>query len=70
VNGFQVLLGLGALAVGCLNLFFPHVAFFLQEGWKFRDVEPSDLFITLTQVSGIVFIGIGVLVLALGLVLG
>ena len=70
MNGFQVFLGLGALAIGGLNLFFPQIAFFLQEGWKFRDVKPSDLFITLTQISGIVFIGIGVLVLALGLVLG
>jgi hypothetical protein len=51
-----------------VNLFVPHVAFFFQEGWKFRDAKPSNLFITITQISGIVFIGIGVLVLALGLV--
>ncbi len=58
-----LLLGFGAIAVGCVNLFFPHAVFFLQEGWKFRDVKPSDLFIMLTQMVGLVFAFVGAVIL-------
>ena len=58
-----LLLGLGAIAVGCVNLFFPQAVFFLQEGWKFRDVKPSDLFIMLTQMAGLAFLFGGAIIL-------
>ena len=66
----HVFVALCAFAIGGVNLFLPELAFFFREGWKFKDAKPSELFITLTQVSGMVFIAIGVLVLILGLVLG
>ena len=65
-----VFLALVALAVGCVNLFLPQAVFFLREGWKFRDAKPSELFLLLTQISGMVFIAIGALVLIFGLLLG
>lgn len=41
----------------------PEVGFFLEEGWKFRDAEPSDLYLGVTRFSAAVA-GIACLVLA------
>ena len=58
-----LLLGFGAIVVGCVNLFYPQAVFFLQEGWKFQDVKPSNLFIMLTQMAGLVFAFVGAVIL-------
>ncbi|MEI7058869.1 DUF6199 family natural product biosynthesis protein [Nocardioides sp. CCNWLW239] len=41
----------------------PEVGFFLEEGWKFRDAEPSDLYLGVTRFSAAVA-GIACLVFA------
>lgn len=47
----------------------PEVGFFLEEGWKFRDAEPSDLYLGLTRISAAIA-GIGCLVIAAVLAFG
>lgn len=41
----------------------PEVGFFLEEGWKFRDAEPSDLYLGVTR-FGAAVTGIALLVFA------
>jgi hypothetical protein len=55
------------LVLGGLWSFFiaarPDVGFFLEEGWKFRDAEPSDLYLGVTR-FGAAIAGIACLVFA------
>jgi hypothetical protein len=52
------------LAAGLLNLLNPRLGWYLGEGWKFRDAEPSDLTLGVGRVVGGVLslVGIGLLV--------
>ncbi|MEU6137584.1 DUF6199 family natural product biosynthesis protein [Nocardioides sp. NPDC047086] len=43
--------------------FKPRVGFFLEEGWKFRDAEPSDLYLGVTRIGSFVG-GVAALVMA------
>lgn len=47
----------------------PEVGFFLEEGWKFRDAEPSDLYLGMTRISAAIA-GVGCLVIAAVLAFG
>lgn len=55
------------LVLGAMWSFFiaarPEVGFFLEEGWKFRDAEPSDLYLGVTR-FGSAIVGIALLVFA------
>lgn len=55
------------LVLGAAWSFFiaarPEVGFFLEEGWKFRDAEPSDLYLGVTR-FGAAVTGIALLVFA------
>lgn len=55
------------LVLGAAWSFFiaarPEVGFFLEEGWKFRDAEPSDLYLGVTR-FGAAATGIALLVFA------
>jgi hypothetical protein len=45
--------GIFLFVFGIISIFFPRVIFFFQEGWKFQDAEPSDLFIFMTRAAGV-----------------
>lgn len=49
-----VLIGLGTLAV--VN---PRLAWYLSDGWKFRDAEPSDAALVMARIGGVVTVLIG-----------
>lgn len=55
------------LVLGAAWSFFiaarPEVGFFLEEGWKFRDAEPSDLYLGVTRFGSAV-LGIALLLFA------
>lgn len=53
-NGSLFLVGMLMLIVGIINVLFPRAMWWLKDGWKFRDAEPSDLALTLGRVSGAV----------------
>ncbi|MER6937826.1 DUF6199 family natural product biosynthesis protein [Nocardioides sp. NPDC127514] len=61
------------LVLGAVWSFFiaarPEVGFFLEEGWKFRDAEPSDLYLGVTRFSSAA-VGIACLVFAAILAFG
>lgn len=61
------------LVLGAAWSFFisarPEVGFFLEEGWKFRDAEPSDLYLGVTR-FGSALVGIACLVFAAILAFG
>lgn len=47
----------------------PDVGFFLEEGWKFRDAEPSDFYLGMTRVGAFLG-GIACIVMAIALPIG
>jgi hypothetical protein len=59
------LFGLLIIAFGAISIFFPHFIFFINEGWKLRDAEPSDLYLTMTRIGGVIAIGVGLYVVKL-----
>lgn len=48
----NALLGIVLLGFGLFNIVSPQTAWYLSEGWKFRDAEPSDLALGLARVGG------------------
>lgn len=44
---------------GALDFFFPHMMWYLTEGWKFRDAEPSDAYLLFGRVIGVVLFLVG-----------
>ena len=51
--------------IGGLVVFaVPEVAWYLKEGWKFRDAEPSDIALAMNKFGGVVgaLIGIGMMI--------
>lgn len=60
---FHFLLGAIILIASIISIVNPEGAFYLERGWKFKDAEPSDAYLELTKVGGIIGIIIGVIVL-------
>lgn len=52
--------------LGALNLFKPRLGWYLSEGWKFRDAEPSDLALFLGQAVGFIAMVAGIIMLFAG----
>lgn len=51
------------LAGGGIFLFAcPEVAWYWQSGWRYKNVEPSDMALSFTRISGVVAIIIGIIV--------
>lgn len=57
------LLAIVLLGVGLFNILSPQTAWYLSEGWKFRDAEPSDLALGLARAGGVVCCLIGVILI-------
>ncbi|MNH95799.1 hypothetical protein D3C73_484510 [compost metagenome] len=56
-----ILVFLLMIIIGIVNLIFPAFAWQLRHGWMVRgDSEPSDTFLILTRIGGVVAIVIGV----------
>ncbi len=49
----NVFLGLLLVGVGALNFFLPELPFRLKYGWRFRDAEPSDAYLTMAKIGGL-----------------
>ena len=45
-------IGLLLMGLGALNFFLPEIPFYLKYGWRFRDEEPSEVYLTLTRIGG------------------
>lgn len=57
----KFLIGLIALIIGVVNIASPETAWYLSDGWKYKDAEPSDEALLLTRVGGgsAILIGLG-----------
>ncbi|OFW75576.1 MAG: hypothetical protein A2201_11765 [Alicyclobacillus sp. RIFOXYA1_FULL_53_8] len=42
------------LLIGLLHVFFPKASWYTSIGWKLRDAEPSDTYLTLSRVGGVI----------------
>lgn len=49
-------------AVGIFNTFWPHAAWYLEYGWRFKNAEPSDLVLGLNRFGGIIAIVVAIIV--------
>lgn len=56
-----ILLIVVLLAIGIFNTVSPHTAWYLENGWRFKNAEPSDLALGMTRFSGIIFIAVAVI---------
>ncbi|CAH0121241.1 MULTISPECIES: DUF6199 family natural product biosynthesis protein [unclassified Paenibacillus] len=64
----MIFLGLFIMAIGLLNILKPSFAWYLKEGWKVDgDSEPSDAYLTLTRIGGVLAFIMGLIVLFAGL---
>jgi len=57
------LFGLVFILFGLFAALSPETAWQLQEGWKFRNAEPSDLALVMTRIGGVFTIVVGLLLL-------
>ncbi|MDG5787244.1 hypothetical protein QA612_07040 [Evansella sp. AB-P1] len=56
-------LGVLVILLGAIGLFFPYVLWYLEIGWKLKDAEPSDFFLLLNRIIGVVIIFVGIFML-------
>jgi len=47
------------IILGIIGTFFPKVSWYISEGWKFKDAEPSTAALIITRVGGVISIMIG-----------
>ncbi|MCA9423353.1 MAG: hypothetical protein KDE50_01330 [Caldilineaceae bacterium] len=59
-------MGIFFLIAGLIGLLAPRLAWYLGEGWKLKDVEPSDLLLITTRIGGLIAIVIGIAMLGNG----
>lgn len=48
--GFAILL----LLIGLFHVFLPQASWYLSIGWKLQDAEPSDAYLTMSRVGGVI----------------
>lgn len=57
------LFGLLFIIIGIIGAVSPRTTWYMSEGWKFKNAEPSDAVLILNRVMGVVFSIIGFLIL-------
>ena len=60
-NPAQFLVIIVLLAIGIFNTVSPHTAWYLENGWRFKNAEPSDLALGMTRFAGIVFVAVAII---------
>ena len=58
----NILLTFLLFAVGIFNTLWPHAAWYLEYGWRYKNAEPSDLVLGLNRFGGIIAIIVAVIV--------
>lgn len=59
---WQYVGGLAVIGLGAAQVRHPRFFWYLSEGWKFRDAEPSDLALGLGRLGGVVTIIVGLVI--------
>ncbi|WP_206831767.1 DUF6199 family natural product biosynthesis protein [Alicyclobacillus fructus] len=60
-----IVAGFILFVVGLFHVFAPRAAWYLHIGWKIRGAEPTDEYLLLIRVGGIVMCVVGVLIAVL-----
>jgi hypothetical protein len=66
-SGFDLgsfLLGILLLASGILSVSSPETTWYLSRGWKYKNAEPSDTYLTFIRITGVLscVIGLGIFI--------
>lgn len=48
------ILGIPLMALGGWNILSPETVFFFRKGWMFKDAEPSDDYLVMTRIGGVI----------------
>lgn len=62
-----ILLGIGLIAFGLWSCAAPEKVWAAENGWKFKDAEPSELALGLNQVCGAIMVVIGIALILIGI---
>jgi hypothetical protein len=58
-----VLFGVGVLIASICSTFWPRAMWYLREGWKYKNVEPSDFALFLMRLRGVMGIIVSIAVI-------
>ena len=57
----NIIVGIVVILVGIFNLADPYHAWYLRDGWRYKDAEPSDAALLMGRISGGIAIVLGVI---------
>jgi len=57
----RVAFGLVLLVFGALEIFNPRLAWQIAEGWRYENLEPSEVLLIFSRIGGVVLVGVGLL---------
>jgi hypothetical protein len=60
VNAFFIIVPIFFIVSGICSLFWPRMMWFLAEGWKFKDAQPSGCYLVATRVGGLLILTVGI----------
>ena len=63
-----ILFGVVFIFVGLFEAGCPELSFQWTHGWKFREAEPSDLYLGLSRAGGVIMVIIGIVLVIVGIV--
>ena len=61
INPAQILGGILCILLGIVNILFPKVMWYLRDGWRYRNAEPSDAALAVARLAGTAFIILGII---------
>ena len=61
VNIKKIMAGILIMSIGIFNFAFPKAACYLECGWKFKNSEPTDFYLAMTKIVGIIIFIVGLL---------
>lgn len=60
---WRIPLGLAVIGLGGTEVWHPRFFWFLSDGWRFRNAEPSDLALGLERLGGVITVVVGLVIL-------
>lgn len=62
-NPLKFIISFFAIGIGILNTLCPHIFWYLEYGWRYKNSEPSNLALTFIRISGVIVIIFGIIFL-------
>lgn len=51
------------MIIGLVNVLSPQTAWYLRDGWRYKDAEPSDFALSMNRIVGVLILVIGIIVM-------